>query len=236
MFEVGGRATSGSTTWTFEPNTNDVSGRCASPTSCDKGVSHLGAFDTLEECQAAVNGTANGTYTAYTYHQVDFGQPWGGHCYGVTDGQWSPRQQDKIDSGRAPYNDSYLTFSAGGIQGGEGVTGGENWYIENVAEELDAPREWFFDADAKKLIYKPNATAPGALNADGTPAGNFVATHLKQLFTVVGTQDKPVRDVSISGLTLRDTAYTYMDPHGEASESRTRNLLLPRLLPAYQEA
>ena len=27
-------------------------------------------------------------------------------------------------------------FSRGGIQGGEGVTGGEAWYVENVMEEL----------------------------------------------------------------------------------------------------
>ena len=33
-------------------------------------------------------------------------------------------------------------FSRGGIEGGEGVTGGEAWYIENVIEELDIGREW----------------------------------------------------------------------------------------------
>jgi len=34
------------------------------------------------------------------------------------------------------------------------------------------------------------------------------------LFNVSGTQDKPATNVSIHGLTLRDTAFTYMDPHG----------------------
>eukprot|EP00729_Bicosta_minor_P015501 gene15501-29324_t len=66
-------------------------------------------------------------------------------------------------------------FSRGGIQGGEGVTGGEAWYIENVMEELDSEREWFFD----------------------TPTSTFPAHH-----------------VAIQGVTLRDTVYTYFDPHG----------------------
>lgn len=42
-------------------------------------------------------------------------------------------------------------FSRGGIQGGEGVTGGEAWYIENVMEELDSEREWFFDTPTSTL-------------------------------------------------------------------------------------
>ena len=28
-------------------------------------------------------------------------------------------------------------------QGGEGVVGGEEWYIEGVLEELDIGREWY---------------------------------------------------------------------------------------------
>ena len=36
----------------------------------------------------------------------------------------------------------------------------------------------------------------------------------KVLINISGNQSHPVRNVSISGLVLRDTAYTYMDPHG----------------------
>lgn len=48
----------------------------------------------------------------------------------------------------------------------------------------------------------------------GLPTGAFVATGVKVLFNISGTQQRPVTNVSISGLTLRDTSYTYMDPHG----------------------
>ena len=34
------------------------------------------------------------------------------------------------------------------------------------------------------------------------------------LINISGNQSHPVRNVAISGLVLRDTAYTYMDPHG----------------------
>ena len=37
------------------------------------------------------------------------------------------------------------------------------------------------------------------------------------LLNYSGTQAKPVTDVSIRGITLRDTAYTYLDPHGAPS-------------------
>ena len=42
---------------------------------------------------------------------------------------------------------STLMFSRGGFQGGEGKSHvQDSWYIENVLEELDMGREWFFDS------------------------------------------------------------------------------------------
>jgi len=65
-----------------------------------------------------------------------------------------------------------LMFSRGGIQGGEGVTGGEAWYIENVEEELDMGREWFFDESEATLVYMPNATKQAnAVDQRGAPTG-----------------------------------------------------------------
>ena len=52
-----------------------------------------------------------------------------------------------------------LMFSQGGTQGGEGVTGGDSWYIENVEEELDMGREWFFDQATSTLLYMPSTTS-----------------------------------------------------------------------------
>jgi hypothetical protein len=88
--------------------------------------------------------------------------------------------------------------------------------IEGVIEELDSEREWWFDASSQILVYKPNATAPGTIDpGTGLPMGDFVGcTGLKVLFNISGSQAAPAQDISIQGLILRDTTYTYLDAHG----------------------
>ena len=99
-------------------------------------------------------------------------------------------------------------FSRGGTQGGEGETVGEEWYIENVLEELDIGREWYFDNKTMTLYYLPNTTAAAP------PTGDFTATQEMALFNVTGTQKDPAHHIAIQGLTLRDTTYSYFEPHG----------------------
>ena len=130
---------------------------------------------------------------------------------------WSSRSQEKIDSGRGPVKPlagADFLFGRGGIQGGEGVTDGEAWYVENVLEELDIGREWYYDQVTTTLYYMSNETTNTAGNdaAPGAPTGNFVATSLATLFEIKGTQAAPAHHIAITGVTLRDTRYTYFDP------------------------
>ena len=191
-----------------------MSGHCPSPQQCAKGVTPLGHFGTLQQCQSAVNASDANASTApvasYTYHHADAAVgAFAGWCYAMdATVPWQDKAQKGIDSGRAPYTDEFLAFGRGGFQGGEGVTGGENWYIENVLEELDMGREWFFNGSSRMLYYMPNETVAA------WQTRSFVATDAKELIKVVGTQAAPARHIAITGLTLRDTAYTYMDPHG----------------------
>ena len=106
-----------------------------------------------------------------------------------------------------------FNFSRGGFQGGEGVTEGEAWYIENVLEELDMGREWWYDEHNRTLYYSPNVTA-GEGDDAAPPSLGFTATRLERLLTMYGSPSAPVTNVTIDGLTLRDTSYTYMKPHG----------------------
>jgi len=81
----------------------------------------------------------------------------------------------------------------------------QDWWIENVFEELDSPHEWFFNETSSKLYYYYNST--------GAPTGEdeFVATKTKVLFNVTGhSMASPVRDLTIRGLEIRDTALTYL--------------------------
>merc|ERR1719461_2791 len=45
----------------------------------------------------------------------------------------------------------------------------------------------------------------------------FEATNLKVLVNYTGTMNKPVENQKIRGMTMRDTQYTYLDPHGMPS-------------------
>jgi hypothetical protein len=121
----------------------------------------------------------------------------------------------RTPSAPPPMATKTLMFSKGGTQGAEGVTDGEAWYIENVLAELDIGREWYHDRSTQTLIYKPNATDHSTVdNATGVPNGQFVATSLKVLFNVTGTKARPAHHITIQGVTLRDTEYTYFEPHG----------------------
>lgn len=202
------------------PGTNAIWGRCTAPTTCASGIDFIGNFSTEAECTGSVQST---THVSYTWFEPTFSQPaYARRCYGISGVVVAPRPQQGVISGTLAYaGDSVLDFGRGGFQGGEGISPDgsnlnlSNWYIENVMEELDSPREWFFNQSTRTLYYKPNASAPGTTDpATGLPTGDFVMTGTKVLINATGSQADPVVNVSIGGLVLRDTAYTYMDPHG----------------------
>ena len=112
---------------------------------------------------------------------------------------WRPNHwyTNMYEIGAADYNgdngtNATFNFSQGGTQGGEGEHVGAEWYVENIFEELDMGREWYFDTDNRTLYYAPNATGP-------PPVKGFVATNLSILLAVTGSPQNPVRNVSIRG-------------------------------------
>jgi hypothetical protein len=79
-------------------------------------------------------------------------------------------------------------------------------YIEHVKEELDAPREFYFDAAAQRLYFFHNATAGTPPPANWT----FEAPLLAVLFNVSGTPEEPVVGVTFDGLTVTGAAASYV--------------------------
>lgn len=108
---------------------------------------------------------------------------------------------------------STFMFSKGGFQGARGNDNGDEFYIENVMEELDSPSEWFFDKSSKTLYFYYNATS-GQTPPDDTL---YVVLALKTLVKIQASQSSPAKGITIRGVNFRDTAYTYMDPHGMPS-------------------
>lgn len=76
---------------------------------------------------------------------------------------------------------------------------------------MDTPGEFYFNKSTRTLYYYNNDTS-------GIDGQTFDATNLKVLFNYTGeSMAKPVKNVQIRGMTLRDTELTYLDPHGMPS-------------------
>lgn len=76
--------------------------------------------------------------------------------------------------------------------------------VENVFEELDSAGEWFLDINENKLYYWPSKNVN--LNTS-----KFEVAVLKDLIKVLGTLENPVKNVSISGITFKNTQRTFME-------------------------
>ena len=128
-----------------------------------------------------------------------------------------------VKAGNLSFDDPAMPgFPKGGWQGGRNwrtggrpsVLAGDSTVapliVENLAEELDAENEYFFDVKTRVLRVKPNASMTW-------PPEMLVATKLQTLVKIEGSQEAPVRDVSFNGIGWRDAAYTYMERWGVPS-------------------
>jgi len=79
-----------------------------------------------------------------------------------------------------------------------------DWWIENVKEECDSPMEYFYDATEEALYFTFNGTEHPSRNEE------FSLTRTKVIFNISGTMAKPVRNLTIRGITIRDAAFTYL--------------------------
>jgi hypothetical protein len=77
-------------------------------------------------------------------------------------------------------------------------------FVENVYEELDTANEWFYDKKTKILYYFP----PNGLDIK---KAKFETPQIAHLFEFAGSEVKPVKNISIEGLTLTQTLRTFMD-------------------------
>lgn len=110
-------------------------------------------------------------------------------------------------------NITTLAWEFGGFHGAEGADDGEDWYVDHIREELDAPREFFFEAATQNLWYFHNASV-------GTPppaSWSWEVPMLACLVNVSGSPAAPVRNVTISGISFVAAAASYMAPHGVPS-------------------
>lgn len=94
-------------------------------------------------------------------------------------------------------NSHMLTFStpAGHPAGAFGV---HKYILWNVREGMTEPGQWYLDRTRGKVVYWPVA------GEDMTTAG-VIAPAVESIIALKGMRDKPIRDVTIRGLTLAAT-------------------------------
>jgi hypothetical protein len=112
-----------------------------------------------------------------------------------------------------------LTFGGGGFQGARGCASGEAFFLENVAEELDAPGEWFYDVASGLLHLWHNASSgtPPPSAVQGVPGTGVELPLARTIVNISGSAAAPVANVSFLGIGFRDSRYTFMDPHAVPS-------------------
>lgn len=76
--------------------------------------------------------------------------------------------------------------------------------VENIFEELDAPGEWFLNTKTHTLYFYPPAGLDLAKAVIEAPV-------LRSLVEFRGSQQNPVRFVSLKGITFRHTLRTFME-------------------------
>lgn len=113
----------------------------------------------------------------------------------------------KSTAGDKPQITQTLLFDKGGFQGARGNQHGAEWFISNVPEELDAEREFWYNASSAELFFVATDDQPPS-------SSSFQHALLKVLFNVSGTQAVPVVDVTFAGLGFTGTATTFLEPHG----------------------
>ena len=135
-----------------------------------------------------------------TNRSARWSNPAGGYYHAMHPALWGDftwRITGKDTSGRVTLE--------GGWQNNRGAAAHKQYrFVENIREELDAPGEWFLDRNAHTLYVVP----PAGLDLRRAVVET---TRLRNLVEFRGTAEKPVRFLTLRGLTFRHAARTVMD-------------------------
>ena len=100
-----------------------------------------------------------------------------------------------ISQATVDYDESKISFSRSTQMN---CTVGSKYYICNSPELLDAPGEMYYSESEGAVYYKPR-------NADSLP--KVYASYLTQAFRITGTEEMPVKNVSLSGIDIKYFSY-----------------------------
>jgi hypothetical protein len=82
----------------------------------------------------------------------------------------------------------------------------DNRMVENIFEELEAPGEWFYNADEAVLFYYP-------LPNEDVAKSTFEVSQLKHLVEFRGNEQQSVQNISIKNIEFTQTTRTFMEKY-----------------------
>ena len=122
------------------------------------------------------------------------------------------KSKNELLFGRGGFQEQRGCEQKCGAKAAESRNDALEFYVENVFEELDAANEWYLDTKTRKLYYISNSTATDGAAFDPESA-QFVAPRLTQLIEIRGSQDVPVRNVSLEDVGITQAAVTYFEDY-----------------------
>ncbi len=125
--------------------------------------------------------------------------PEGGYIHAMHSGRWGGmhyRITGKDATGA-------LTYEGGWQNNRPSAMHPTQRFVENIAEELDAPGEWYFDRTERILYYFPEK----GQQIDET---GFIAAQLESVIQLKGSEENPVTDILFEGFTFQHTVPTFM--------------------------
>ena len=126
--------------------------------------------------------------------------PAGGYMHAMHPAHWGDVHFQII--GKKP--DGSLDYEGGWQNNRGSAMHQEHRFVENIFEELDAPGEWFHRKKTGLLYYFPTT-------GTDLKTAKVEVVRLRHLIDFKGQADKPVKYVTLRGLTFRHAARTFMD-------------------------
>ncbi|MDF1843080.1 MAG: PDZ domain-containing protein [Rubripirellula sp.] len=158
----------------------------------------MARYPNYEENAAAYNGSAADAFApSRAKHWKD---PTGGYIHAMHRHHWGGYHY-RITGKDADHRVSY----EGGWQNNRQMGMHPSLrMVENLFEELDAPGEWYHDAEDNQLYYMPDS-------GTDLDTATVEVVRLRHLVEFQGNETEPVKHISLEGLTLRHTARTFMN-------------------------
>lgn len=161
-------------------------------------IRHMARYPNFDEKAVRFNGTsAQATAPARVRKWKN---PAGGYVHAMHNSDWGDfhyRINGKDAKGNLHLEGGWQNNRPSGIHP-------DNRMVENIFEELDAPGEWYYAANEHTLYYYPT-------EEEKISEALFESPQLKHLIELRGTEEHPVKNITLEGLELTQTLRTFME-------------------------